>query len=64
MPAHPSTLPFFPPPPSLIHVPVNVPALAATTGVEADLNKELRAHGVANLLCGLSGALQTYMAYS
>ncbi len=49
---------------SLIHVPVNVPALAATTGVEADLNKELKAHGVSNLVSGLFGALQNYMAYS
>ena len=49
---------------SLIHIPVNVPALAATTGTDVDLNKELKAHGVSNLLCGLFGGLQTYMAYS
>jgi len=41
-----------------------VPALAATTGTDVDLNKELKAHGVSNLLCGLFGGLQTYMAYS
>ena len=27
---------------SVIHVPVNVPALSATTGFEADINKELK----------------------
>jgi len=49
---------------SLIHIPVNVPALAATIGMDVDLNKELKAHGASNLLCGLFGGLQTYMAYS
>jgi hypothetical protein len=63
--SHLSSLPpALPPYPSLIHIPVNVPALAATTGMDVDLNKELKAHGASNLLCGLFGGLQTYMAYS
>ena len=49
---------------SCLHVPVNVPALAQATRKEADINKELFAHGVANLFSGCCGCLQTYMVYS
>lgn len=49
---------------SCLHVPVNVPALAQATRKQADINKELFAHGVANLFSGCCGCLQTYMVYS
>eukprot|EP00438_Fugacium_kawagutii_P013174 Skav230170 [mRNA] locus=scaffold196:7948:19347:- [translate_table: standard] len=49
---------------SCLHVPVNVPALAHATSKQADINKELYAHGVANLFSGCCGFLQTYMVYS
>jgi SulP family sulfate permease len=49
---------------SLIHVPINIPAFAISTNTEVDMNKELLAHGYANLLAGLSGGLQNYMAYT
>ncbi|KAL7554002.1 hypothetical protein ACHAWF_017366 [Thalassiosira exigua] len=59
---------------SLIHVPINIPAFAISTGVEADMNKEL---GIvsrpnpwfsfcsySNVLAGMFGGLQNYMSYS
>ncbi len=49
---------------SCLHVPVNVPALAHATKQQADINKELFAHGVANMFSGCCGCLQTYMVYS
>lgn len=49
---------------SLIHVPINVPAFSISTNVDPDMNAELVAHGYSNLLSGLFGGLQNYMAYS
>jgi SulP family sulfate permease len=49
---------------SLIHVPINIPAFAISTNTEADMNKELVAHGYSNLLAGVFGGLQNYMAYT
>jgi SulP family sulfate permease len=49
---------------SLIHVPINIPAFAVSTNTEADMNKELVAHGYSNLLAGIFGGLQNYMAYT
>ena len=49
---------------SCLHVPVNVPALAHATGRRVDINKELAAHGAANLFSAIFGSLQTYMVYS
>jgi SulP family sulfate permease len=49
---------------SLIHVPINIPAFAISTNTEADMNKELIAHGYSNIVSGLFGGLQNYMAYT
>eukprot|EP00439_Symbiodinium_sp_Y106_P071917 s552_g13.t1 len=49
---------------SCLHVPVNVPALAQATGREVDVNRELAAHGIANLIAACLGTLQNYMVYS
>jgi len=49
---------------SLIHVPINIPAFAISTNTEADMNKELIAHGYSNIMSGLFGGLQNYMAYT
>ena len=49
---------------SLIHVPINIPAFALSTHTEADMNNELIAHGYSNLLAGMFGGLQNYMAYT
>lgn len=49
---------------SLVHVPIYVPALSITTGQDVDMNKELIAHGYSNIITGLFGGLQNYMAYS
>ncbi|KAJ9442077.1 sulfate permease [Diplonema papillatum] len=48
---------------TILHVPVNVPALSLTTGRPCFLDAELTSHGVANLVCGASGGLQCYLAY-
>jgi len=49
---------------SLIHVPINIPAFAISTNQEADMNKELMAHGYSNIFSGVCGGLQNYMAYT
>lgn len=49
---------------SLIHVPINIPAFAISTNTEADMDKELVAHGLSNFLSGIFGGLQNYMAYT
>jgi SulP family sulfate permease len=49
---------------SLIHVPINIPAFAISTDTEADMNKELMAHGYSNFIAGIFGGLQNYMAYT
>lgn len=49
---------------SLMHVPINIPSLSASTHVEADMNRELMAHGISNLLSGLLGGLPNYLCYS
>ena len=40
---------------SLIHVPINIPAFSISSGVDADMNLELKAHGYSNFLAGLFG---------
>jgi len=40
---------------SLIHVPINIPAFSISSGVDADMNVELKAHGYSNALAGLFG---------
>lgn len=47
----------------VLHVPINVPALALSTNQEVDLNRELVAHGISNVLSGLFGSLQNYIVY-
>lgn len=49
---------------SLIHVPINIPAFAVSTDVEADMNRELVAHGYSNFFAGIFCGLQNYMAYT
>ena len=50
---------------SLIHVPINIPAFALSTKVDdVDMNKELIAHGISNMLAGAGGGLQNYLAYT
>ncbi|RYO80188.1 hypothetical protein DL766_001285 [Monosporascus sp. MC13-8B] len=50
---------------SLLHVPINVPALAQSIGEDnADLNHELRLHGYSNFLSGLAGSMQNYLVYA
>ncbi|RYP70176.1 hypothetical protein DL769_005055 [Monosporascus sp. CRB-8-3] len=50
---------------SLLHVPINVPALAQSTGEDnADLNHELKLHGYSNFLSGLAGSMQNYLVYA
>jgi len=50
---------------SLLHVPINVPALAQSTGEDnADLNHELKLHGFSNFVSGCVGSIQNYLVYA
>ena len=49
---------------SLIHVPINIPAFALSTKVDVDMNQELVAHGISNMVAGAGGGLQNYLAYT
>eukprot|EP00930_Biecheleria_cincta_P089963 TRINITY_DN79303_c0_g1_i1.p1 TRINITY_DN79303_c0_g1~~TRINITY_DN79303_c0_g1_i1.p1 ORF type:complete len:633 (-),score=91.83 TRINITY_DN79303_c0_g1_i1:50-1918(-) len=49
---------------SCLHVPVNVPALGQGTRKKFDINRELTAHGLANLAAAMLGLVQNYMVYS
>ena len=49
---------------AFLHVPLNVPALKLTTGCDADIDRELKAHAYSNLLAGLLGQCQNYLCYS
>lgn len=49
----------------ILHVPINVPALALSAGEDhADLDKELRLHGYSNFLSGMAGSVQNYLVYA
>jgi len=49
----------------ILHVPINVPALAMSTGEDhVDLNHELRLHGFSNFFSGLAGSIQNYLVYA
>jgi sulfate permease, SulP family len=49
---------------SLMHVPINIPSLSISTKTTANMNRELRAHGVSNIIVGALGGLQNYLCYS
>ncbi|CAO3628038.1 unnamed protein product [Cunninghamella blakesleeana] len=49
----------------LLHVPINVPALAVSTNKDdVDVNRELVAHGISNAVSGCFGAVQNYLVYT
>lgn len=49
----------------ILHVPINVPALAASIGEdEIDVDRELLAHGISNALSGFCGSIQNYLVYT
>ncbi|KAK1515387.1 cyclic nucleotide-binding domain-containing protein [Colletotrichum paranaense] len=49
----------------ILHVPINVPALALQTGEDnADLDRELKLHGYSNFISGLCGSIQNYLVYA
>ncbi|EGW34490.1 sulfate transporter Sulfate/bicarbonate/oxalate exchanger SAT-1 and related transporter [Spathaspora passalidarum NRRL Y-27907] len=49
----------------ILHVPINVPALAVTVGMDTvDVNRELVAHGYSNFISGLVGSIQNYLVYT
>ncbi|KAH0558386.1 hypothetical protein GP486_004954 [Trichoglossum hirsutum] len=49
----------------VLHVPINVPALGFSTGVDnLDVDRELIAHGVSNALSGFAGSIQNYLVYT
>ncbi|KAL6800255.1 sulfate transporter family domain-containing protein [Trichoderma sp. SZMC 28012] len=49
----------------ILHVPINVPALALNSGEDhADLDKELKLHGYSNFVSGCIGSIQNYLVYA
>lgn len=49
----------------ILHVPINVPALAVTVGKdEFDVDRELVAHGFSNAISGALGSVQNYLVYT
>ncbi|KAJ9459800.1 putative vacuolar membrane protein [Diplonema papillatum] len=48
---------------TMLHVPVNVPALSLTCGRPCYIDAELSSQGIANIVCGCFGALQCYLVY-
>lgn len=49
----------------ILHVPINVPALAVTVGMDqCDVDRELVAHGYSNAISGLLGSIQNYLVYT
>lgn len=49
----------------ILHVPINVPALALQTGEDhADLDHELKLHGFSNFFSGVAGSIQNYLVYA
>ena len=47
----------------VLHVPINVPALALSSGEDnLDIDRELRAHGISNVLSGLCGSIQVLIS--
>jgi SulP family sulfate permease len=49
----------------LLHVPINVPALAFNVGEDnLDVNRELIAHGISNAVSGCFGSIQNYLVYT
>lgn len=49
----------------ILHVPINVPALAVTVGIDHfDVDRELVAHGLSNAILGLVGSVQNYLVYT
>ncbi|KAK9366537.1 sulfate transporter family-domain-containing protein [Lipomyces kononenkoae] len=49
----------------ILHVPINVPALAVSLGEDnIDVDRELIAHGISNALSGCCGSIQNYLVYT
>lgn len=49
----------------VLHVPINLPALSISTGEDnLNLDRELLAHGVTNVLSGFCGSIQNYLVYT
>ncbi|KAJ4416514.1 hypothetical protein N0V82_006709 [Gnomoniopsis sp. IMI 355080] len=49
----------------VLHVPINVPALALQTGEDhANLDHELKLHGLSNFISGCAGSIQNYLVYA
>jgi hypothetical protein len=50
---------------SVLHIPINVPALCETLGARADVDHEFMVNGAANAFTGIClGGLQSYMVYA
>ena len=47
-----------------MHVPINIPSMSMSVGVDVDMSTEMLAHSKSNLLAGLLCQLPNYMCYS
>ncbi|KAH6581218.1 hypothetical protein BASA61_009176 [Batrachochytrium salamandrivorans] len=48
----------------ILHVPINVPALAVSTKQDVELSSEIIGHGISNIAAGLIASPQNYLVYS
>ncbi len=49
----------------VLHVPINIPALALSTSQDnANVDRELIAHGISNVISGCFGSVQNYLVYA
>lgn len=48
----------------LLHVPINIPSYARTTGLPFDMTQELKAHAASNLASTMVGMLPNYFVYT
>ncbi|KAL7747860.1 hypothetical protein RI367_006795 [Sorochytrium milnesiophthora] len=49
---------------SVLHVPINVPALAVSINADVTVTRELLAHAASNALSACFGSIQNYLVYS
>lgn len=49
---------------AVLQVPINIPSINVTLRQDADMNRELAAHGFANMLSSFAGALPSYLTYT
>ncbi|KAI9010065.1 sulfate transporter family-domain-containing protein [Hyaloraphidium curvatum] len=49
---------------AILQVPINIPSIGVTLRKDVDMNQELVAHGVSNLIAGLTATVPSYLTYT